>query len=183
MTSKLTREYLRPGASLLFIQAGHRRTAIEYAVKSVKGTSKRSIDAHRSDPMFGYLEDIMSKWVVETIAQGAYIREYHLWEKDCRDYFATHLVKSLGTAAMLQKRGSFVAVMRNVVREFAMPSLEPQLDAFDVMRQRVNTAKHDPGLLLGHFVNIEDYWSALDCVEAFWEAVASHEELSFHCTR
>jgi hypothetical protein len=78
---------LELGATKYFTQAGHRQTAIEAAVHYVKEGFARSASENANDPFLSALSPTVCEWVIETIYQGAYLREYHLWEKDCKEYF------------------------------------------------------------------------------------------------
>ena len=76
------------GAAHNFIQVGHRQTAIEYAIAGVTKICEGNISVLGDNPFNSEMEATMREWVVETLLQGAYLREYHLWEKDCKAYFA-----------------------------------------------------------------------------------------------
>jgi hypothetical protein len=39
------------------------------------------------DMVSSEFSSIERDWVIETVYQGAYLRQYHLWEKDCKEYF------------------------------------------------------------------------------------------------
>jgi hypothetical protein len=49
------------------------------------------------------------------------------------------------------------------------------VDALDTMRKKVNTAKHDPGLLVGHFVTQVEYDEAVQAISALWEGLDAQE--------
>ena len=122
----------------------------------------------------------MPAWVLEVLIQGACIREYHLWEKDAKEYFGFHLLKCTGSQDALKrkKNDSFVDIVRRVAAMFDIAHVENELIAFDVMRNRVNTAKHEAGLLLGHFFDPNEYWAILDTEESFWEKIEGAESFS-----
>jgi hypothetical protein len=44
------------------------------------------------------------------------------------------------------------------------------------MRVKTNIAKHEPGLLVEHFVTQAEYESAVAAIEAFWEVLSQLEE-------
>jgi hypothetical protein len=176
---KLNRKYLEAGASVTWTQVGHRRRAIEYAVDGAKLVYQQNLEQLPDDPLFAELESVMPEWVIETIAQGAYIREYHLWEKEVKDYLGGQLRRSnLASTALKPKPGeSLIDSVRRVLAVFGAP--DTGLSDIDAMRQRVNNAKHEPGVLVEHFVSIDDYWKMLDAIEGFWEALAEHEDIEF----
>ena len=70
-----------------------------------------------------------------------------------------------------------IDAVRRVLAIFGAP--DTALADIDAVRQRVNIAKHEPGVLVEHFVSIDDYWRMLDAIEGFWEALAQHEEIQF----
>jgi hypothetical protein len=175
----LKRKHLEAGANVTWTQVGHRRTAIEYAVAGAKLAYKQSLEQFPDDPLFAELESVMPEWVIETIAQGAYIREYHLWEKEVKDYLVGQLRRSnLESTVLKPKRSeSLIDAVRRVLVNLGAP--DTGLADIDAMRHRVNIAKHEPGVLVEHFVSIDDYWKVLDAIEGFWEALAEHEEIEF----
>lgn len=81
-------------ASVNYIQVGHRRTAVEYARAGISRHYRANLRAFWRDTAFREMEGMMQDWVVETLLQGAYLREYHLWEKDCKAYFAAMAVRN-----------------------------------------------------------------------------------------
>lgn len=176
---RLKRKYLEAGASATWTQVGHRRTAIEYAVAGAKLVYKQNLEQFRHDPLFAELESVMPEWVIETIAQGAYIREYHLWEKEVTDYLGGQLRRSIRASTVLKPKAgeSLIDAVRRVLAIFGAP--DTGVADIDAMRRRVNIAKHTPGVLVEHFVSIDDYWKMLDAIESFWEALAEHEDIEF----
>src|SRR5262249_51255687 len=96
----LIRVHPEPGATKFFLQAGHRQTAIEAAVAYVNAGFAQALSEQTNDSLSAAvsaaldraaitaaLASIEPPWVIETIYQGAYLREYHLWEKSCKEYF------------------------------------------------------------------------------------------------
>jgi hypothetical protein len=181
MALRLVKRFLDPGASVNWVQAGHRRTAIEYAVEGARLVNKKNVSQFDGDEVFSELESMMPEWVIETIAQGAYMREYHILEKEVGEYFHRQLVANNQPLSVLKQKGgeSFVSVVRRLVELFNLPELGEQVDQLDGVRERVNLAKHHPGVLVDHFVSIDDYWALLDAVEAFWEKLDGREVVAF----
>ena len=84
----LIRMHPELGATKFLVQASHYRTAIEAAVEYVNAGFPRSPPEHTSDSLASEWLSIEHRWVIETIYQGAYLRQYHLWEKSCTEYFS-----------------------------------------------------------------------------------------------
>jgi hypothetical protein len=78
-----------PAATYYLTQAGHHRTGIEAAVGYVDAGFARSRPEQTDDIVSSEFSSIERDWVIETIYQGAYLRQYHLWEKDCKEYFSS----------------------------------------------------------------------------------------------
>lgn len=159
-----------------FIQLGHRKTAIEYALVALKVKQRLNVDALGDDPLTLELEDTMRFWVEETLLQGAYLREYHLWEKDCKAYFS-HMAARNGIAWSEKPRQGivFTAHIGNVLNLFGSPVPNPVMDRIDAMRKRVNDMKHESGLTMEHFVTAKDFETALEALEDFWNSLCQHE--------
>jgi hypothetical protein len=77
-----------PAATYYLTQAGHHLTAIEAAVAYVDAGFARS-RSEQTDDVSSEFSSIERDWVIETIYQGAYLRQYHLWEKDCKEYLSS----------------------------------------------------------------------------------------------
>jgi hypothetical protein len=105
----------------------------------------------------------------------------HIWEKEVREYFRRQLLANNQPSSVLKQKGdeSFVSVVRRLIDLFNMPELGEHVDQLDRTRERVKLAKHHPGVLVEHFVSMDDYWALLDAVEAFWEKLDGREEVIF----
>jgi hypothetical protein len=66
-------------ATYYLTQAGHHRTGIEAAVGYVDAGFARSRPEQTDDIVSSEFSSIERDWVIETIYQGAYLRQYHLW--------------------------------------------------------------------------------------------------------
>ena len=83
------------GTALYYcIHAGHRKTAIELAVASLRELAA-----------FDQFEAAMREWTIEAVAQGAWVREYHRWETDTKSYFDAMHVRNGATAPNWKKMG------------------------------------------------------------------------------
>jgi hypothetical protein len=170
---RLVRRHLEPGASIPLIQLQHRKDAVEYAIQGIRKHCDANIAATDNDLMFKEFEPIMRDWVIETLYQGAYLREYHLWEKDCKEYFAV-MARRNGEIRQLRS-STFVPEVVRAVAEYGL-TLEPLiLERIREMNQKVNVMKHDPGLNLDHFITREDYAKATDAIEQFWDYMLINE--------
>jgi hypothetical protein len=73
-------------ATRYFIQTDHNKTAIGTAIACIEDVyaqeSKLLCDDIVDDP-------IARDWLIETLLQGAYIGEYHIWEKNVKEYCNT----------------------------------------------------------------------------------------------
>jgi hypothetical protein len=173
---QLKRKFLEPGAAVNFIQASHRHTAVEYAIAGIKKVHDSNLDLLGHDPFSFEMEGSMQAWVAETLFQGAYMREYHLWEKDCKAYFSAMAKRNGNVLAMKTKGGqSFTDRVREVFGLFAVAVPADILGATERMRDRVNVMKHDAGLELEHFITEADYVEAIEAVEGFWNHLATVE--------
>lgn len=96
------------------------------------------------------------------------MREYHLWEKDCRAYFLAMALKNDDMLTMRPKGSqSFTGVIHNILTLYAITMPVQILDHIERMRERINIMKHEAGLELDHFVTEGDYTVATDAIEGF----------------
>jgi hypothetical protein len=170
---QLTKPYLAPGALVNYTQVGHRRTAIEYTIAGIVKIHDANLNLLGRDQLTSEMEGVMRDWVIETLLQGAYLREYHLWEKDCKAYFPTMAARNGPSMTMKTKGGqTFTGLMRDILSSFEIVISDEIMNPIDQMRQRVNVMKHDAGLELDHFIAEKDYEAAVTALEGFWEYLA-----------
>jgi hypothetical protein len=169
-----------PGAAVNYIQVSHHRTAIEYAVAGIHRLHDANVELLGGGSFNEAMEGTMRAWVIETLLQGAYLREYHLWEKDCKAYFADMAKRNGQSLTMKPKPGQpFTGLIREVLSVFAVAVSNETLGAIERMRERVNVMKHDSGLELDHFIDEADYAQAMAALESFWETLANCEEVLY----
>ncbi len=165
-----------PGATYYFTQAGHHRTAIKAAVGYVNAGFTRSRAEQTDDIVLCEFSSIERDWVIETIYQGAYLRQYHLWEKDCKEYFSSQGFQ------IPQSRGGlgFTEYVEQEVlsSHFHIDVPQDVMAALSTMRSKVNRMKHDEGVQTEEFVSAEDYATAVAAIEGFWEFLDEKEALS-----
>lgn len=174
---KLKRKFIESAESVVnWAQVGHRRTAVEYAVAGIKKIHDSNLEVLGRDPLTSEMEGCMQAWVTETLFQGAYMREYHLWEKGCKAYFPAMAERNDSALTMKTKPSqSFTELVSGVLDQFAVIMPSRILDVVEQMRIRVNVMKHDVGLELEHFITEENYIEAMDALEEFWNRLASAE--------
>lgn len=174
MALRIVKELGANGASICFIQSLHREAALGYLIHGAGLVHKENLAALPNEPMFIELEEVMPKWAIETLAQGAYIREYHLWEKETKEFFFSQIqlngyTEAQATSHLKQKRNeSIIAVVQRQLNQFGLNGLENEMIEIDGMRTQVNKAKHNPGVLLDHFVSMEQFWKKHAAIQKFW---------------
>lgn len=160
--------------------AGHRETAIETAMEVIRDVDRREHAALAGDPTWQAFTKHMGDWVIESLLQGAWMREYHEWEKATKAYFDGNHARNGG--AKVDWRGKLPGVagashVDRVRAQLAMfGSIVPAdaLDAIDRTREGVNLAKHEAE----HFISEAEYKQLVQAVMAFWEALAEQEEFT-----
>ena len=60
---------------------------MEHAIEVIGGHVARAKLSIASDPVMAALEQPMEEWVVESLIQRAWLREYQEWEKATKGYF------------------------------------------------------------------------------------------------
>jgi hypothetical protein len=176
---RLLKRFQDSGGTVNYVQVGHRQTAIEYAIAGISKIYEANLDLLGRDPITSTMEATLQAWVIETLLQGAYVREYHLWEKDCKAYFPAMADRNGVTLVMKAKgRQSFADVVKEALAAFDVMMPGDILSAIEHMRQRVNTMKHDAGLELEHFVTESEYKEAISALEGFWEELGSREQFA-----
>ncbi|WP_330085283.1 hypothetical protein [Methylocystis iwaonis] len=177
---QLRKKFLEPraNAGTNYVQIGHRRTAIEYALAGIKRHHDAVLEAVGQDPFTQEMEGTMRAWVAETLLQGAYLREYHLWEKDCKAYFPEMAQRNGGTLVMKTKPGQpFTSLVWDTLARFSVTVTPNITSAIEAMRDRVNVMKHEAGLELDHFISEADYTAGVEALEEFWNHLASAEKV------
>jgi hypothetical protein len=113
------------------------------------------------------------------LPQGAYLREYHGWEKDtkqyCDDQLDWHRQAPFRWKA---EEGSHVEKVRRALITLGAEIPDELLGGIDRLRQRVNPMKHSTGWSEDDFILHADYEAAVASIQAFWDALAGQEQ--FH---
>lgn len=174
---KLIRARVVGHASICWTQVEHRKTAMDYAIKGIGLVREKNAALFPDDQMFAEMEDTMRDWVIETLIQGAYIREYHLWEKDTKQYFQKQLTLNKSSQQLAFKSGKrgFIDLAIFGLSVFGAQVPPTVINVLDLMRRKVNSAKHDPGLLVGHFLTQDEYNKAVQNISAYWQELDTQE--------
>ncbi|MGA8907789.1 MAG: hypothetical protein WB524_09240 [Acidobacteriaceae bacterium] len=167
-------------AVYFFTHAGHRQTAIETALSVIREADKREHDALAEDPFWQELTAHMGEWVIESLLQGAWMREYHEWEKATKAYFDGAHARNGGTKVDWKGKLPCVSGASHVDRVRAQLALfgasvpADALAAIDYTRDQANLAKHEAE----HFIGEADYQALMQAVMAFWNTLAEQEEFT-----
>ncbi len=128
-------------AAVNYIQVSHRRNAVEYTITGIKQIHEINLELLGRDPLTLEMEGVMQAWVTETLFQGVYMREYHLWEKDCKAYFPAMGLRNGGAVKL--EPGPFTDRIRDILASFSVVLPTGIFDAIERMRRCVNVMKHE----------------------------------------
>ncbi|MDH4412407.1 MAG: hypothetical protein QE484_03815 [Rhizobium sp.] len=171
------RAYSESGALVPRVQAEHRRDAVQYAIASIHEAVAQADEVFPEDELFSQLSVQHREWVVETLYQGAYLREYHLWEKECKEYFSSMAKRNYVDLNL--KSNGFPSEVERALVLFSAASVLPEVQYIREMNARVRIMKHAPGVLTEHFVTTTDYGTAHAAIVRFWEALMALEEVDY----
>jgi hypothetical protein len=172
---KLKRQGLiSKGANYHFIQASHREGAIHGAIEIISRDATRWIETLSVGSPDTEITRTTDAWLVETLIHGAWIREYHEWEKATKDYFneQQRLNGSPAPKWKNSKGWSHVDFVREQLTTYSI-NLSPHI-LFIVDRNRgyIDTAKH-----YGEYLADEKQFREFhDAIADFWNELASAEE-------
>jgi hypothetical protein len=189
---RLIRRHLEVGATMNRVQVGHHRTAVECAIAGIGKMCESNLTLLGPDTLTSEMEEGMREWVIESLLHGAYLREYHLWEKACKAYLV-EMAKRNGQTIQIQDnhfvliengqkipiRGkNFVLIVKCALVRFGVTVPAHILDAIEGMRDRANKMKHkhDVGLE-DHFISNDDYMEGVSALERFWEHLEACESI------
>src|SRR5262249_41593173 len=113
-------------------------------------------------------------WLVETLIQGAWIREYHEWEKATKEYFnEQHRLSGSPNPRWKNRQGwSHVDFVREQLAIFSIDLSPHILFIVDRNRDYINLAKHDSE----YFADENQFRELHDAIADFWNELASAEE-------
>ena len=168
-------------AAYFFIQAGHRETAIDHAIEVIRQDAARAMTSVNDDPIIAALEKPIGPWVIESLIQGAWMREYHEWEKATKSYFEGQHQRNGGSRpdwkgkiVSVAGTASHVERVRAQLAQFGANAPIAALDAIDAQRSLINSAKHEDE----YFATENDYRTLVKGAADFWDALASQEEFT-----
>ncbi|MAO93927.1 MAG: hypothetical protein CMM78_02780 [Rhodospirillaceae bacterium] len=182
MALKLVRGFIMPSALKYLMQSLHRKSALEYLVHGTSLVHREILEHYKEDPCFAEFEVYNRNSILETLVQGAYVREFHLWEKEAKEYFSDQFFNNglsfsdIRCQFEKKKNESIVDVVVRQLTAFDVQSLADELVEIDSMRIQVNKAKHDPGVLLDHFVSIDQFWDKHAAIGRFWSKLVDEED-------
>ena len=162
------------------MHAGHREAAIATAIDAIRHGARREVAAVAGADLDEGLARTVREWVLESLLQGAWMREYHEWEKATKAFFdGNHARNGGGKVDWRGKlpgvpRASHVDRVRAQLVLFGAAVPEDALAAIDRAREGVNLAKHEAE----HFIGEADYRALVRAIERFWEALAEQEEFT-----
>ncbi|WP_291820531.1 hypothetical protein [Bosea sp. (in: a-proteobacteria)] len=163
-------------ASSSQLQVSHRRSAIEYTFEALDRTHRDTAAVLGEDEFGREMNDTMNAWAKEELLQGSYMREYHLWEKDCAEYFVKQAGKCDSSITMKARGGqSFIDVVLKAISRFGVSVPDAVMDTIGTMRNNVNTMKHAPGLVTEHFITAGEHEAAMVAIETFWKTLSENE--------
>lgn len=152
-------------------QVSIRRRGVEYVIECIEEKFKNQ--TKKSEKWFSVFFDQDRKWAINILIQGAYIREYHLWERLCKKHFLLHK----------NNKGSFTEIVIKylVEKNFQIPS--QIILEIEGMRNRVNSMKHDANIEMDRSINFREFELAAIAIESFWEIVWGQEPHASSITR
>lgn len=160
-------------------QADHRRTALKMAMDTVREAAESDAQKMGGDISSMDMAKAMGEWVIESLVQGAFLREYHVWEKDTKEYFNGQ--KERQGEQPINWRDSGKPYTNKIAALLATYNAyvdEKVMSALDLTRKRINDLKHEPGLLLSHYVRWEDVEDLFNVIGQFWDELDRQEEFT-----
>lgn len=174
---RLKRDFLQTdaNAAVNYVQVGYRRDAVDYALAGIRRHHDAVVNASNHDLIILEFEKSMHDWVAETLIQGVFIREYHLWEKDCKSYLE-NMAKRNGKKLPKKKSDeSFTSWVWDRLKSFNAESSQENIKTIESMRVKTNDMKHEVGFEIAHLVSENEYKVAITAIEGFWNHLASEE--------
>lgn len=168
-------------AGYFIIQAGHRETAIEHAIQVIGEHAAQVRESFAGDPVMAALEAPMETWVIESLIQGAWPREYHEWEKATKGYFEGQHERNGSPLpnwkAKIRSPGGAVSHVDHVRAQlmlFGASVSEAAFSKIDSQRLLINAAKHEDE----YFATEQDYRMLVEAIAEFWNELARQEEFT-----
>lgn len=169
------RPHSATAASNYLYQHDHDRTGIVSAIELIhKGNAKEMEGLNPAKEQFW--EEIARghEWVIEALLQGAFVREYHLWEKYVREYVANQRSWN-GVPTSGSWHHDFIVGVELALAGFGAQVPADTLKQLRAIRRKVNKAKHEPGLTINHFISTDELLLAIETYRIFWQCLSSQE--------
>lgn len=111
--------------------------------------------------------------MIESLIQGAWLREYHEWEKATKSYFESQHKRNVSSKPDWKSRvegvpgtASHVDRVRAQLTLFGVTAPGAALGVIDAQRRLINSAKHNEE----YFVAENDYRALVKAAADFWDA-------------
>lgn len=111
-------------------------------------------------------------WVVESLIQGAWMREYHEWEKATKRYFEGQHQRNGSSQSKLV--GSHLDKVRSQLILFGAVVSDTVIDTLDAQRRLINSAKHDEE----YFATEQEYRTLVKAIANFWNELDRQEKFT-----
>jgi hypothetical protein len=162
----LTKKPLELGAIEYATQTQYRRIAVG-AVLAYIDVGVASTVNPEDDVAWSQYE---RNWLIETVHQGAYIRHYHDWEKDCKQYLVPKGMNSKRTSDI-----GFTQHVKDFLSSLSVSVPDSIIRALDTMRNKVNDMKHETGIQNKDFVTADEYNTGAIAIQDFWDFLVGEE--------
>jgi hypothetical protein len=147
----------------------------------IRDAAARELAGYADDPIMTGLSEPIGDWVVETLIQGAWMREYHEWEKATKSYFEGHHTRNgsakpdwKGKVRGINGAASHVDRVRAQLALFGATSPDASIAVLDKHRRLINAAKHEEE----YFATEQDYRDLVSAISQFWNDLAPQEEFT-----
>jgi hypothetical protein len=147
----------------------------------IRDAAARELAGYADDPIMTGLSEPIGDWVVETLIQGAWMREYHEWEKATKSYFEGHHTRNgsakpdwKGKVPGINGAASHVDRVRAQLALFGATSPDASIAVLDKHRRLINAAKHEEE----YFATEQDYRDLVSAISQFWNDLAPQEEFT-----
>ncbi len=169
-----------PDGSALYysVHAAHRDNAITLAIDVLRDACKREVEATPDDNLGKEFSTTACDWAIESLIQGGWMREFHMWELATKAYFDGQHLRNGAAKVDWKKRpprgapaASHVDKVKAQLGLFGASVPGGAIDAIDRARNQVNAAKHEEEI----FVTEAGYRELVAAVATFWDALELQE--------
>jgi hypothetical protein len=164
----LTKKPQELGAIEYATQTRLRRTAVGALLGYIHVGVTSSVDPE-DDVAWSQYE---GNWLFETVYQGAYIRHYHDWERDCKEYLVPKGMNSKPPSGV-----GFAQHVNDFLSSLSISVPDSIMNAIDTMRKKVNDMKHETGIQNSDFVEADEYNTGAIAIQDFWDFLVEEEKV------